>query len=121
MLFTIAGTGLQVLLGFAERVALPIETPAVIYTCCVVSSIYGRWTLTAVALHVEGKIWNHNHKQLCEGTVQFSSIYYIPVQEDTPLQVALMASWHLVSAFSNMQSLQHGLFLSLWREQRHTN
>lgn len=55
VLFTIAGTGLQVLLGFAERVALPIVTPAVIYTCCVVTSIFGRWTLTAVALHVEGK------------------------------------------------------------------
>lgn len=55
VLFTIAGTGLQVLLGFAERVALPIVTPAVIYTRCVVSSIYGRWTLTAVALHVERK------------------------------------------------------------------
>lgn len=55
VLFTVAGTGLQVLLGFAERVALPIVTPAVIHTRCVVISIYRRWTLTAVALHVDGK------------------------------------------------------------------
>lgn len=55
VLFTIAGTGLQVLLGFTERDALPIVTPAVIHTRCVVISVYRRWTLTAVALHVEGK------------------------------------------------------------------
>lgn len=41
------------------------------------------------------------------------------MQEDMPLQVALMASWHLVPAFSYLQFLQQGLFLSLWREQRH--
>lgn len=41
-----------------------------------------------------------------------------PVQEDVPLQVALMASWHLVPAFLNLQFLQQGLFLSL-RQRRH--
>ncbi len=41
------------------------------------------------------------------------------MQEDMPLQVALMASWHLTLARSNLQFLQQGLFLSLWREHRH--
>lgn len=43
------------------------------------------------------------------------SLKNAPVQEDMPLQVALMASWHLVPIFSNVQFRQQGLFLSLWR------
>lgn len=48
-LLTVASTGLKVLHGLTERVALPIMTPATVNTCCVVISVYGRWTLTAVA------------------------------------------------------------------------
>lgn len=49
LLFTVAGTGLKVLHGLTERVALPVETPAIINTCCVVIGVFRRWTLTAVA------------------------------------------------------------------------
>lgn len=46
---------------------------------------------------------------------------HTPVQSDVPLHVALMASWHLLPAFSNMQFRQHGLFLSLNRGGRRKN
>lgn len=36
-----------------------------------------------------------------------------PVHWDVPLQVAVMVSWQILSALSNLQFLQHGLFLSL--------
>lgn len=48
-LLTIAGTGLQVLHGLTERVAVPIETPAVVNAHSVVVGVFGRRTVTAVA------------------------------------------------------------------------
>lgn len=47
--FTVAGTGLKVLHGLTERVALSVVTPAVVNTHHVVHGIFRRWTFTAVA------------------------------------------------------------------------
>lgn len=41
----------------------------------------------------------------------------LPVQKDSPLQVAFMASWHFFWALSNWQPLQQGLFRSLQKDQ----
>lgn len=49
MLFTVTGTGLKILHGFAERVAISIETPAAVNAHSVVLSVFRRWTPTAVA------------------------------------------------------------------------
>lgn len=48
-LLTVASTGLKVLHGLTERVALPVQTPAVVNARRVVISVYRRWTLTAVS------------------------------------------------------------------------
>lgn len=49
MSFTVAGAGLEVLHGLAERVALPFVAAAVIHARRVVVGVDGRWALTAVA------------------------------------------------------------------------
>lgn len=48
-LLTVTSTRLKVLHGLTERVALPVQTPAVVNTRHVVSSVFRRWTLAAVS------------------------------------------------------------------------
>lgn len=49
LVFTVACTGLKILHGLTKGVALSIATSAVVNTHGVVSSVFRRWTLTAVA------------------------------------------------------------------------
>lgn len=75
LVFTVASTGLKVLVGFTERVALPVETPAVVNTRCVVISIDRRRTLTAGACYVKGK--QRNIKEIYHATIYLSPLIIV--------------------------------------------
>lgn len=94
---------------------------AVVNTNRVISSVFRRRALTAVACELRKRtiyfiiFYFCKHKVNSLVTQRLLEIVCkrLPVQEDLPLQVALMGSWHLVPACINWQFLQHGLFLSL--------
>lgn len=112
--------------GLAERVALSLVAAAVVHARCVVVGVDGRWTVTAIAWRANRDKQKATRVQGEDNSVKspvgFSVICnHTPVQADVFLHVALMASWHRVPSFSNMQFRQHGLFRSLKREGTQKN
>lgn len=100
--------------GLAERVALALVAAAVIDARCVVVGVDRRWTVTAIAWRanrdrrkatcIQGESDMILHDDDCESLLKFSVMCnHTPVQADVFLHVALMASWHVVPFFSNMQ------------------
>lgn len=69
-------------------------------------------------LHLEPRFYNIYTEQT-DLRLDFRWDFGSPVQQDMPLQVALMGSWHGFPTFSYIQFLQQALFLSLPTQQEH--